>query len=102
MLTHPRRFSYAALVENHQVEALFPTLARSWESCGALIKRVDFLAQPQIFGNNFQERGLEIYILKQVPTGDSYGQASLGNPELVDNHKAVNTEGSLKRDNMVC
>ena len=50
---------------------------------------------------NFQERGLEIYILREVPTGDSYDQACLGNLELVDNQRAVNTGGILKLDNLV-
>jgi len=44
--------------------------------------------------------GLEICTLKEVPTGDSYYQACLGNPGLVDNQRAVNTEGSLELDNL--
>ena len=56
---------------------------------------------PDLWKQNFQERGLEIYILREVPTGDSYDQACLGNLELVDNQRAVNTGGILKLDNLV-
>jgi hypothetical protein len=56
---------------------------------------------PDLRKQNFQERGLEIYILREVPTGDSYDQACLENLELVDNQRAVNRGGILKLDNLV-
>lgn len=52
----PWRIYYAPMFRSHQIGALFPTLARPWEACGALIKTVDFLAQPHIFGNRISRR----------------------------------------------
>ena len=46
---------------------------------------------------NFQERGLEIYISKDMPTGDSFDGASLGTPGPLANQRAVNTEGGVKQ-----
>lgn len=84
---------FRSMIENHWVGALFPKLVRSWESPGTLIKDGFPGLAPDLWKQNFQERGLEIYILREVPTGDSYDQACLGNVELADNQRAVNTGG---------
>lgn len=47
---------------------------------------------PDLWKQNFQEKGLEICILKHVPTGDSYDQTGGGNTEPAGNQRAVNTE----------
>lgn len=50
---------FRSMIENHWVGALFPKLVRSWESPGTLIKDGFPGLAPDLWKQNFQERGLE-------------------------------------------